>query len=73
MRTYLAEIIQLVAGMVFIVVLLYLGALCEEGWLALLCFLGAAVVYTGWWRAVISLGWRLAGRDPDDFDFHFPG
>jgi len=73
MRGYLAEIVQLVVGVGLVAVLLYLGALCDGGWLALLCFLGAAVVYTGWWRVVISLGWRLAGRDPDDFDFHFPG
>ena len=73
MKAYLPEIIQLVVGAVLMAVLLYLGALCEEGWLALPCFLGAAVVYTGWWRILINLGWRLAGKNPDDFDFHFPG
>jgi hypothetical protein len=73
MRPYLPEIIQLVVGAILMAVLLYLGALCEGGWLALLCFLAAAVVYTGWWRVIISLGWRWAGKDPDDFDFHFPG
>jgi len=73
MRAFLPEIIQLVVGLVLMTVLLYLGALCEGGWLALLCFLGAAVVYTGWWRALIQVGWRLAGKDPDDIDFHLPG
>jgi hypothetical protein len=72
MRAYLPEIVQLVAGAVFMAVLLYLVAV-SDGWLALLCILGAAVVYTGWHRALIQLGWRLAGRDPDDFDCHFPG
>jgi len=73
MRAYLPEIVQLVAGALCMGFLLYLGAVCEGGWLALLCFLGAAGVYIGWHRVLIRLGWRLAGKDPDDFDFHFPG
>jgi hypothetical protein len=39
----------------------------------LTCFLGVAVMHFGWWRTLINLGWRLARRDPDDFDCHFPG
>ena len=39
----------------------------------LLSILATAVVFTGWQRTLLSLGWRLAGKDPDDFDFHFPG
>jgi hypothetical protein len=69
---YLPEIVQLVAGLVVMALLLYLTAL-SAGWVALLCILGAAVVFTGWQKVLISLGWRLAGKDPDDFDFHFPG
>jgi hypothetical protein len=72
MKAYLSEAIALVVGILIVAFLLYLGAL-SEGWVALLCYLGAAVVYTGWWRTLLNLGWRLARRDPDDFDFHFPG
>lgn len=69
---YLPEIILLVLGLPIMALLLYLAAL-SEGWLALLCILGTAVVYTGWQRTLLNLGWRIAGKDPDDFDFHFPG
>jgi hypothetical protein len=69
---YLPEILLLVVGLAVIVLLLYLAAL-SEGWLMLLAILATAVVYTGWQRTLINLGWRLAGKDPDDFDFHFPG
>lgn len=72
MKAYWPDVILLVVGLVVMVVLLYLGA-CSEGWLALLCFLATAVVYFGWQRTLINLGWRLAGKDPDDSDFHFPG
>jgi hypothetical protein len=69
---YLPEIALLVAGLPIMALLLYLTAL-SEGWVSLACILGLAVVFTGWHRTLISLGWRLAGKDPDDFDFHFPG
>ncbi|MFH1596784.1 MAG: hypothetical protein ABIG94_10525 [Pseudomonadota bacterium] len=69
---YLPEIVLLVVGLAVIVILLYLAAL-SEGWVMLLCILGTAVVYTGWHLVLLNLGWRLAGKDPDDFDFHFPG
>jgi hypothetical protein len=54
------------------VLLLYLGAL-SENWVAPACFLGVAVVYFGWHRTLVNLMWRMAGKDPDDFDFHLPG
>ncbi len=69
---YLPEILLLVAGLAVMALLLYLAAL-SEGWLMLLSILATAVVFTGWQRTLLSLGWRLAGKDPDDFDFHFPG
>ncbi len=72
MKAHLPDIILLVAGLFFMVFLLYLGAI-SESWVALPCYLGAAVVYTGWHRALINWGWRLAGKDPGDHDFHFPG
>lgn len=69
---YLPDIIQFIAGLLIMAFLLVLGAM-SEGKVALACFLGVAVVYFGWWRAVLNLGWRLAGKDPDDLDFHLPG
>ncbi len=72
MKAYLPEAIQLVVGLLIMGLLLYLGAV-SGGWLPPLCYLGAAVVYFGWQRTLLALGWRLAGKDPDDFDFHFPG
>ena len=72
MKKYLPEIVLLVLGLAVIVLLLYLAAM-SEGWVMLLCILGTAVVYTGWHRILLNLGWRLAGKNPDDFDFHFPG
>lgn len=70
---YLPDIVLLVAGVPIMALLLILGALSET-WVALACYLGAAVVYTGWHRALINLGWRVAGKNPDDVDdYHFPG
>ena len=69
---YLPEVIQLVVGLAVMAILLYLTAL-SEGWVSLLCILATAVVYFGWQKTLLLLGWRLAGKDPDDFDFHFPG
>jgi hypothetical protein len=70
---YLPDVVLLVVGLPVMAVLLVLGALCEAGWVAPLCFLGVAVVYFGWHRTLVNLMWRQAGKDPDDFDFHFPG
>jgi hypothetical protein len=69
---YLPDIVLLVLGLAVMVLLLYLAAM-SEGWVTLLCILGTAGVYTGWHRILLNLGWRSAGKDPDDFDFHFPG
>ncbi|MGB8992618.1 MAG: hypothetical protein WCD80_11245 [Desulfobaccales bacterium] len=69
---YLPDIILLVVGLLVMAFLLILGAL-SEGWVALACFLGVAVVHFGWWGTLLKVGWRLAGKNPDDFDFHFPG
>jgi glycerol uptake facilitator-like aquaporin len=69
---YLPDIILLVVGLLVMVLLLYLGAL-SENWVAPACFLGVAVVYFGWHRTLVNLMWRMAGKDPDDFDFHLPG
>jgi glycerol uptake facilitator-like aquaporin len=69
---YLPDIILLVVGLLVMALLLILGAM-SEGWVAPACFLGVAVVYFGWHRTLVNLGWRAAGKDPDDFDFHFPG
>ena len=68
----LLDIVLLVVGLLVMAFLLGLGAM-SEGWVALACFLGVAVVHFGWWGTLLKLGWRLAGKDPDDFDFHFPG
>ncbi len=69
---YLPDIILLVVGLLVMAFLLILGAM-SEGWVALACFLGVAVVHFGWWGTLLNLAWRHAGKDPDDFDFHFPG
>jgi glycerol uptake facilitator-like aquaporin len=69
---YLPDLILLVVGLLVMALLLILGAL-SEGWVALACFLGVAVVHFGWWRTLLNLVWRHAGKDPDDFDFPFPG
>ncbi len=68
----LPDLILLVIGVPLMALLIYLVAM-SDGWVTLLGILGLAVVYTGWQRTMINLGWRLAGKDPDDFDFHFPG
>jgi len=68
----LLDIVLLALGLLVTAFLLWLGAV-SEGWVALACFLGVAVVHFGWWRTLLNLGWRLAGKDPDDFDFPVPG
>jgi len=69
---YLSDLVLLVAGPLVMAFLLRLGAR-SEGWVALAGFLGVAVVHFGWWRTLLNLGWRLAGKAPDVFDFNFPG
>ena len=51
---YLPDIVLLVVGLPVMAFLLLLGGLIE-GWVALACFLGAAVVYFGWWRTMLNL------------------
>ena len=69
---YLPDLILLVVGLLVMAFRLILGAL-SDGWVALACFLGVAGGVFGWWRTLVNLMWRHAGKDPDDFDFHFPG
>lgn len=73
MKAYLPEIIQLVVGLLVMALLLFLGA-CSHGWVALLCFLGTAVVYFGWYHLLIKLARRVSGYPEDDDDQpFFPG
>jgi len=69
---YLPEIVLPAVGLGVIPLLLYLTAL-SSGWVRLLCILATAVVFTGWHKVWLDLAWRLAGKNPDDFDCHFPG
>ncbi len=73
MKTSWQDLFLLIAGVLVMIQLLYLGA-ASEGWLSLLCFLGTAVVYTGWYRHLLSLARRMMGGDIDDDDTpFFPG
>jgi len=72
MKGNLPDLILLIVGLGVMAFLLYLTAV-SAGWVQLLCILGTAVVYFGWHRILLRVGWRLSGKDPDDFDFHFPG
>jgi hypothetical protein len=69
---YLTDIILVVVGLLVMAFLLILAAM-SQGWVALACIIGLAVVHFGWWRSFLRLGWRLAGKDPDDHDFQLPG
>lgn len=53
MRGFVPEILFLVLGVACMALLLILGAL-SRGWIALLCFLGVAVVYHTWFRHLIK-------------------
>ncbi len=57
----LPEIAVLVTGVIVMALLLYLGA-ASQGWVAILCFLGAGVVYTGWHNFLL----RWMGELPED-------
>lgn len=73
MNTMWQDIMILVVGVVVMALLLFLGA-ASQGWVSLLCFLGAGVVYTGWYRHLLSLARRKLGGDIDDDDTpFFPG
>jgi len=73
MKTSLQDVILLVAGLLIMMLLLYLGA-ASHGWVSLLCFLATALVYSGWYRHLIALARRNMGGDIDDDDTpFFPG
>jgi hypothetical protein len=72
MMKYLSDIVLLVGGLLVMAFLLRPGAR-SEGWVAQAGFLGVAVVHFGRWRTLLNLGWRLPGKESDDFDFPFPG
>ncbi len=56
---YAADIFVLIFGLLVMILLLFLGAL-SEGWVALLCFLGVAVVYHTWFRHLVGFVARTA-------------
>lgn len=58
-KGYAADFILLTLGVLVMALLLFLGAL-SEGWVALLCFLGAAVVYHTWFRHLVRFVARTA-------------
>ncbi|MBW1992068.1 MAG: hypothetical protein JRI59_08135 [Deltaproteobacteria bacterium] len=76
MKGYLPDVILLVLGVLVMVLLLALGALSRT-WVALLCFLGVAVVYHTWYRHLIQVVQKGAGieepeEDDDDDQDIFP-
>jgi len=74
MKTYLPDLLLLALGLLVMALLIYLGA-SSQGWVALLCFLALAVVWTGWYRQLLRLAQKILGADPDDSDDQpfFPG
>jgi hypothetical protein len=74
MKSYLPAVLTLVIGLVVMAGLIYLGAL-SRGWVALLCFLGVAVVYYTWlWQLLLLARPDLGhGRKDDDDRPIFPG
>ena len=67
MRKHLPDIIILVLGVLVMALLLLLGALAQN-WVALFCFLGAAVVYHTWLRHLVLFVQRISNIDLDRFD-----
>ena len=73
MKTSWQDIILLLAGVLVMALLLYLGA-ASQGWVSLLCFVGAGVVYSGWYHHLLMVARRRLGGDIDDDDTpFFPG
>ena len=72
MKVYLPEIFLVIVGLPVMALLLYLGA-ASQGWVALLCFLAAAVVYHSWHRQLLILGQKILGKDLDLDGGNFPG
>lgn len=64
MKAHLPDIIILVGGVLVMALLLLLGALAQN-WVALPCFLGAAVVYHTWLRHLVLFIQRLSNIDLD--------
>jgi hypothetical protein len=69
MKAYVPDIIILALGVLVMALLLLLGAL-SRSWVALLCFLGTAVVYHTWFRHLIQFIARASGveTEMDDED-----
>lgn len=74
MRRYLSDLLLLTVGLLVMALLIYLGAR-SQGWVALLCFLALALVWTGWYQQLLRLARKILGADPDDSDDQpfFPG
>lgn len=64
MKAYLPDISILLLGLPVMALLLLLGALAQN-WVALPCFLGAAVVYHTWFWHLIQFVQRAAHIDLD--------
>jgi hypothetical protein len=67
MRAYVPDIILLVLGLLVMALLLLLGALAQN-WVALPCFLGAAVVYHTWFFHLIKVIQRASSVDLSRFE-----
>jgi hypothetical protein len=67
MKAYLPDIIMLVLGVLLMALLLLLGAMAQN-WVALPCFLGAAVVYHTWLRLLVNVVQRSSGVDLSRFE-----
>jgi uncharacterized membrane protein (Fun14 family) len=67
MKPFLRDIILLVLGVAVLVLLLLLGALAQN-WVALPCFLGAAVVFHTWFAYLLLVVQRAAGVDLSRFE-----
>jgi len=65
----LPDLIQIVLGVLVMVLLLFLGAISRPV-VALLCFLGTAVVYHTWFNHLIRFIQRVSNveLDPDEDD-----
>lgn len=74
MKAYLPDLLSLALGLLVMALLIYLGGQ-SEGWLAFLCYLALALVWTGWYRQLLRLAWKIQGHNPDDSDDQpfFPG
>lgn len=78
MKAYLQDIIILIMGVLVMSLLLLLGALAEN-WVAVPCFLGAAVVFHTWFAYLIQVVQRISDvdlsrfeNDEDDDEPRFP-